>query len=127
MQNLIKNSVHRPLYLLLALLVLGRISGGYWAARASPSLPLWELLDGFLFSFISFVWYCRDSDAHGYRRSLMRNIGFIFVSIVFVPCYLVRSRAAGQKWWALLRLAGFGMLMLIASAAGMLLLALMTA
>jgi len=50
----------------------------------------------------------------------MRNIGFIFAGVLFVPYYLVRSRAAGQKWRALFRLAGFLVLMLMAVVVGML-------
>jgi hypothetical protein len=118
MQNLIKNPVHRPLYLLLALLVLGPALSGHLHARAVASAPLWDFLNGLLFSFTAFVWYCRDSDARGYRRSLMRNIGFNSFALVFVPYYIVRSRAAGQKGRALLRFAGFGMLMLVATLIG---------
>ena len=121
MQNLIKNPVHRPLFLLLASMLLAGMVDGYWASHRLPVLHVWELLDAFVFSFTAFVWYCRDSDAQGYRRSLMRNIGFIFVAVLFVPYYLVRSRAPGQKWRALLRLAGFLLLMLLATGIGMLL------
>lgn len=125
MQDLTKNAVNRPLYLLLALMLLGQLIEGYSAARHVRTPALWELLDAFLFSFTAFVWYCRDSDARGYRRSLMRNIGFIFAGVLFVPYYLVRSRAAGQKWRALFRLAGFLVLMLMAALIGMLATALM--
>jgi hypothetical protein len=118
MQNPIKNGVHRPLYLLLVLLALGPLISGFLEARRVESAPLWDLLNAILFSFTSFVWYCRDSDARGYRRSLMRNIGFNSFALVFVPYYMVRSRAAGQKGGALLRLAGFGVLMLIATLVG---------
>lgn len=118
MQNLIKNGVHRPLYLLLVLLALGPVISGYFHARHMVSAPLWDLLNAILFSFTAFVWYCRDSDARGYRRSLMRNIGFNSFALVFVPYYIVGSRAKGQKGWALLRFAGFGVLMLIATVIG---------
>jgi hypothetical protein len=118
MQNLIKNGVHRPLYLLLFLLALGPVIAGVLQTRHMASAPLWDILNSVLFSFTAFVWYCRDSDARGYRRSLLRNIGFNCFGLVFVPIYVVRSRAAGQKGWALLRLAGFSMLMLIATLIG---------
>ena len=123
MQNPIKNGVHRPLYLLLVLMLLGPLVVGAGHAKGAQALPLLGFLHAIMFSFVSFVWYCRDSDAHGYRRSLMRNIGFNSFGIVFIPYYLVRSRAAGQKWRALFRLAGFGMLMLFATAIGLMLLA----
>lgn len=126
MQNHTKNSVNQPLYLLLAFMLLGTMVDAYWASHRMPTPHVWELLHAFLFSFTAFVWYCRDSDAQGYRRSLMRNIGFIFVAVLFVPFYLVRSRAPGQKWRALLRLAGFVLLMLLATGIGMLLIAMLT-
>ncbi|MES2015444.1 MAG: hypothetical protein V4484_03030 [Pseudomonadota bacterium] len=116
-----------PLYLLLAVVALGEFVDGYWHARSLPAPPLWSVLNAFLFSYTAFVWYCRDSDAHAYRRSLLRNIGFIFFSIAFVPYYLVRSRARGQKWRALLRLAGYLFLMLTAAATGAFLIALVAA
>jgi hypothetical protein len=78
-------------------------------------------------SFTTFVWYCRDSDAHAYRRSRMRNAGMIFMSVLFVPYYIARSRAAGQKWRALFRLGGFCLLMLLTTVLGALPAAFITA
>ena len=109
----------RPLYLLLALTCVQGFIEIYWNARHWPAPLGWDLALGILSSYAAFVWYVRDSDARRYRRSLLRNIGFNALSIVFVPWYLVRSRAAGQKWRALFRLAGFGFLMLTATATGM--------
>jgi hypothetical protein len=119
--------VRGPLLLLLALTLVGQLNDGYWQAHGGYGPLLWQVVSAMMFSYTSFVWYCRDSDAHGYRRSRMRNIGMIFLSLLFVPVYLVRSRSTGYKWGALFRLAGFCLLMLMATVVGMLLVALMIA
>ncbi|MCS0612571.1 hypothetical protein NX783_07425 [Massilia kyonggiensis] len=75
----------------------------------------WAVLSTVLFSFLSFCWYRLDSDARHYRRTALLNVGIVMIAIFAVPYYLVRSRPAGQKGRALLRLAGF-CLVLVASA-----------
>ena len=127
MRSPTEKGVNGPLLLLLGVLALGQIIEGYWLAQHQYPPPLWHVLNALMGSYIPFVWFCRDSDAHHYRRSKLRNIGFLFCSFVFVPYYLVRSRAAGQKWRALLRLAGYCFLMLAATATGMAVIALITA
>ena len=78
----------------------------------------WAVLSTVLFSFLSFCWYRLDSDAHQYRRTALLNVGVVMLAIVAVPYYLVRSRPAGQKGRALLRLAGFCVLLGAAGALG---------
>ncbi|MEJ7805460.1 MAG: hypothetical protein WKG03_06020 [Telluria sp.] len=65
-------------------------------------------------SFSAFVWYCRDSDARSYRRSLWRNMLFNGVALLFVPWYLVRTRPGGKRLAAIMNFAGFCALMLLA-------------
>ena len=127
MRDLAEHHLRRPLLLLLYLVAQGEFIDGYWRARGMQPPPLWEVLGAFLTSFTAFVWFCRDSDAHRYRRSRLRNIGFIFFGLLFIPYYMVRSRAPGQKWRALRRLAGFCFLLLIAAISGVLLISLMMA
>jgi hypothetical protein len=76
-----------------------------------------------LFSFLTFLWYCRDRDAHGRRRSLGRNIGVILLPFITIPWYAMRHQPLRGKLRALLRFLGFVGLMLVAVVAG----ALMTA
>jgi len=127
MRNPADGGVRGPLLLMLAILLVGQANDAWWVARGMHGPQLLQAVSGFMFSFTSFVWYCRDSDAHGYRRSLLRNIGMIFASLLFVPWYVARSRAPGQKWRALFRLAGYCLLMLLAMALGMMLIAFISA
>ena len=127
MRDLAEQHLRRPLILLLYLVAQGEFIDGYWRARGMHAPALWEVLGSFLISFTAFVWFCRDSDAHHYRRSRWRNIGFIFFGLLFIPYYMVRSRAPGQKWRALRRLAGFCFLLLTAAISGVLLISLMMA
>lgn len=121
MRDLTEPGRKRPLYLLLVVTCVQGFIEIYWRARHWPAPLGWDLALGIVSSYTTFVWYVRDSDARQYRRSLLRNMGFNALSIVFLPWYLVRSRAAGQKWRALFRLAGFCFLLLTAAATGMML------
>jgi hypothetical protein len=77
-----------------------------------------------LSSYSIFLWYCRDRDATGRRRSLLRNLGVILLPFVAVPLYLMRHRPWRQKVRALLRFMGFLGLILLAGLAGALITAL---
>jgi hypothetical protein len=70
-----------------------------------------ELVFELLTSFLCFYWYRLDSDIRSYRRSAGLNVSVVMLAIVAIPYYLVRSRAAGQRGRALLRLAGFALLL----------------
>ncbi|MFL6658355.1 MAG: hypothetical protein ACJ8GW_09805 [Massilia sp.] len=117
MHNPTKSAIVRPLYCLLLLMFVDPIASVLLARQAS-AMSLWHLLSGLAFSFTTFLWYCRDSDAHGYRRSVWRNIGINFLGWVCIPVYLVRSRAKGQKWRALWRVLGFFVLLIFAMLVG---------
>jgi hypothetical protein len=78
----------------------------------------WAVLSTLMFSYLSFYWYRLDREAHLYRGSRWLSIGIVMLAIVAVPYYLVRSRPAGQKGRALLRLAGFAVLLGAAGAFG---------
>lgn len=71
-----------------------------------------------LSSYSIFLWYCRDRDATGRRRSLLRNLGVIMLPFVAVPVYLMRHRPWQQKVRALLRFMGFGGLIMLSALAG---------
>ena len=87
------------------------------AANDRPHLAVMALL-GVLSNFTAFVWYCRDSDAVGYRRSLGLNIAVILAGPFGVAYYLVRSRPKGSRLRALMRLLGFVCMLIGASALG---------
>jgi hypothetical protein len=105
----------------LALLVAVTLVAGVVDAR-DMALHIqsngWAVLSTLLFSFLCFCWYRIDSEAHLYRRSRWLNVGIVMLAIVAVPYYIARSRPAGQKGRALLRLAGFCVLLAAAGALG---------
>lgn len=86
-------------------------------ANDRPNLAVMALI-GLAFNFTSFVWYCRDSDAAGYRRSLGLNIAVILLGPFAVAYYLLRSRPKGRRLRAILRLLGFIALAVLASVLG---------
>ncbi|MFZ6846220.1 hypothetical protein [Undibacterium sp. RuTC16W] len=64
------------------------------------------------------AWYHFDTIARGYRRSTYLNAGMIFLSVVALPYYLLRSRNKGTRLKAIMSLLGFCLLMGIVSIAG---------
>lgn len=104
--------------ILLLMALDGAVEGSYVRAYMVPPLA-WTVPLSLSFSFLCFAWYRADSDAHGFRRSLWQNVGVLALAPVGVPVYLLRSRPAGARARALWRLAGFAVLMLLSTAAGM--------
>jgi hypothetical protein len=88
----------------------------------APLLAL--LVLNVLSSFFIFLWYCRNRDATGRRKSLARNIGVILLPFITIPWYLMRREPWRRKMYALLRFLGFSGMMLVAALAGALLTAL---
>lgn len=114
-------SQKRILIFILLLMVLDGFIDATYAAHGFDQPLAWSLPLTLVFSFLTFLWYRRDSDQHSYRRSRWLNVGIIALSPVVLPYYLLRSRPHGQKLRALLRCVGFVVLMVLASAAGMIL------
>jgi hypothetical protein len=109
----------RPALLaLLFMAVLVGATNGFAASRHAAQPLLWTHSLDLAFSFLCFVWYCRDGDARSYIRSRWLNIGMITVTMLTVPYYLWRSRPRGQRLRAILRYAGFGVLMGMVTAGG---------
>jgi hypothetical protein len=44
-----------------------------------------------------FIWLHCDSDEFGFSRSTFLNIGIVVMPIVFIPCYLFKSRPTGRR------------------------------
>ena len=86
-------------------------------ANFRPNVAVMALI-GLAFNFVSFVWYCRDSDAVAYRRTLGLNICVIALGPFAVSYYLLRSRPRGRRLRMILRLLGFIVLLVAASALG---------
>ena len=106
------------LFALLFIAVLVGATNGFAASRHAAQPLLWTHTLDLVFSFLCFVWYCRDGDARSYIRSRWLNVGMITVTMLTVPYYLWRSRPRGQRGRAIMRYVGFGMLLGIVTAAG---------
>jgi hypothetical protein len=110
-----------PLALILLLMVLeGALDATYEASGMEPPIG-WSLALALSFSFLCFAWYRRDSDERHYRRTRWLNTAMVVLSVFAMPYYLWRSRPAREKLRALLRCAGFALLMVLATAVGMVL------
>ena len=95
---------------LVAIAVLSFISGAvvqYTHRRDSLLQPLFLLIGAFLI----FLWYYRDTEERGFRRTPLLNIGVIAVAIVALPYYFFRSRGVKGGFFAL----GLFILVLIGS------------
>lgn len=108
----------RSLFALLLITVVGGMLAVQVGAGQATAV-LSNLVLEILFSFVSFVWYCRDSDARGYVRSRWLSIAMVSVALFAIPYYLWRSRPAGKRGRAILRFCGFLLLLLAVAAGGM--------
>ncbi len=107
--------------ILIAILFVMLLAGGVDASYGSrdEALPLALIAPLTLaINFLCFLWYRRDSDVAGYRRSAWLNICIIMLVFVGMPYYLLRSRPRGRKLAALAKLFGFAVLMVLADALG---------
>jgi hypothetical protein len=113
-----------PKRILIALLMLMALDGALDATYAANDLPQplgWSLSLGLSFSFLCFAWYRHDSDDRHFARSRWLNMGMVILTLFAMPYYLVRSRQRGQKLRAIGKCAGFAVLLVLASAVGMVL------
>ena len=109
-----------PKNVLVALLVvtlLGAVTDAMLEGARSSSSML-PLVMGLLTNFLCFYWYRLDSERRGYQRSLGLNVAIILLAVAAMPYYMVRSRPQGEKGRALLRLAGFVLLLMAAAFVG---------
>jgi O-antigen/teichoic acid export membrane protein len=113
-----------PKRILIALFFLMMVDGAIdatYSAGAEEAPIGWSLALALTFSFLCFVWYRHDSDERHYARSRWLNIGMVVLTVFAMPYYLARSRPRGQKLRALARCAGFALLLVLATAIGMVL------
>jgi len=87
--------------------------------RRLPEPVWWTILSAFLSSFLTFCWFRLDRDARGVRRSAWANIAILLLEPVAIIVYVLVSRPRGQKLRGIGRLAGFFLLMLVATMLGM--------
>jgi hypothetical protein len=108
-----------PLFALLFITALTGVFGGHFLARHVDAALLLKFALEMMFSFVSFLWYCRDSNARDYIRSRWLSVAMVSVGLLAIPYYLWRSRPAGQRGRALLRFFGFVVLLVLVTALGM--------
>jgi hypothetical protein len=111
----------RILIALLLLMVLDGLLDATYDAGGQETPIGWSLALALSFSFLCFAWYRHDSDARHYARSRWLNTGMVVLTVLAMPYYLLRSRPRGQKLRAILKCAGFALLMVLATAIGMVL------
>ncbi|MGB7196088.1 MAG: hypothetical protein WBD81_21750 [Collimonas pratensis] len=106
---------------LACLLLLSGLVGAIDAHFKVGGLPVPAWLQfgtAIMFFILIFSWFHNDTNVHAYQRSSWLIGGILFISVVSIPYYLVRSREKGKKVMALVRLGGFLMLMLMSSLIG---------
>lgn len=97
----------RPaVWFLFGLVAVMGVVSGFYDGRHWPEPLWWTLAAAGVLNYAIFVWYCRDTDARGIRRSRAGNLFVILLAPLAVPVYLLR-RAAGRRWRALLRMVLF--------------------
>lgn len=73
--------------------VVGFIDGcGLASFKAAGPYSLgiqWSVL---LLSIATFVWFREDSMRHSFRRSALWDSAFLGLTVIVLPCYLLRSR-----------------------------------
>jgi hypothetical protein len=84
------------------LLAVSFVSGILLGIEFSPRTE--KLIDVFFLvatSSLVFLWYCADSHSRGYRRSILSNMGVVFLAILALPYYFFRSRGLRGGFLAL--------------------------
>ena len=109
------------LFVLLFVNILDGALTGFAMERHVAEPMAWTYALTVVFSFTSFLWYCRDSDARDFVRSRWLSVAMVSLSFLAIPYYLLRSRPSGQRGRAMLRFAGFAVLLLAVTLGGMLL------
>jgi amino acid transporter len=76
-------------------LVLAPVSG-FMRQWLTPGEAISALDVAFTFTgaFLIFLWYRADTNARGYRRTALLNVGVVALAVVALPYYFFRSRGA---------------------------------
>jgi hypothetical protein len=96
-------------------------------AGVAPALPAgaWSVLHAILsnlaLGFLPFLWYCRDSDACQFHRTLWWNMGMVALLFPTLPLYLWRTRARGRRLKAIGKAGACALVLLVAAGLGALL------
>jgi hypothetical protein len=107
------------LYALSLITALSGLFGGHFMARHVSAVLMARFAFELMFNFVSFVWYCRDSDARSFIRSRWLSVAMVCVPVLAIPWYLLRSRPKGKRGKAILRFVGFLFLLACVGVAGM--------
>lgn len=79
---------------------------------------LGTLVQAAAWSFLLFLWYCRDGNLRNFHRTIWWNIGMLTLSWLVIPLYLWRTRARGQRMRAIGSAILCGALVLVATGVG---------
>jgi hypothetical protein len=108
----------RVLVLILIFAAVVGAVNNYLYIRAYAAPVWWQTSSIVLFVLFILTWYHYDSVSNGYKRTKWMNAGVLFMAVVAIPFYLVRSRAKGKRIKALLGLSGFVAILLLSAILG---------
>ena len=103
---------------LFGLVAVTGIVDGVCDVHATDEPLWWTIFAAAVLNYATFVWYCRDTDARGMRRTRPWNIAVILLAPLAVPLYLLRRAPSHGRGRALLRMAGFLLLFFIVDTLG---------
>jgi hypothetical protein len=114
-----------PRAALLWLMAAAALTGAAMAASHGAPGPLMSLAGNLMLGFLPFLWYCRDGNQRGFRRTIWWNVAMVTFLFPAVFVYLWRTRAPGERGRAMLAALGCCLLTLLAALTGIALTALL--
>jgi len=81
--------------------------------RPAPDWSTIWFAELFLTTYAVYWWYVMDKRERNFRTGAIQNFGVIWLSVIALPVYFVRSR--GWKRGLLAILAGFGVVLFVAA------------
>ena len=114
-----------PRAALLWLMGAAAVTGAAMALSHGAPGALLSIAGNLALGFLPFLWYCRDGNERGFRRTFWWNVAMVTFLFPAVFIYLWRTRARGERGRAMLAALGCLLLTLVAAAIGIALTALL--
>ncbi len=107
-----------PRAALLWLMGAAAVTGAAIAFSHGAPDPLLNIAGNLALGFLPFLWYCRDGNRRGFRRTFWWNVAMVTFLFPAVFIYLWRTRARGERGRAMLAALGCCLLTGVAAAIG---------